>query len=137
MLGAYLEKFILSHADFGSAIAALVSSYFSGPLDEARLYEILRGTVKDVYENNTSVKDACWADLTGILARDPACEGLVHAFLNFKGFKALASHRMAHVLWKAGRKDAALAIQSRCGELYSVDIHPAARIGPGTSLCVK
>lgn len=37
----------------------------------------------------------------------------------------------AHILWRNGRKDAARCIQSRCSEIWSVDIHPAAKIGAG------
>lgn len=70
-------------------------------------------------------------DLLAIQNRDPACQSLVNAYLYFKGFKALQAHRAAHILWSAGRKDVALAIQSRCSELWSVDIHPAAHVGAG------
>jgi serine O-acetyltransferase len=68
-------------------------------------------------------------DLIAIRERDPASDGLVNPFLNFKGFKALQSHRVAHILWHMNRKDTARAIQSRCSELFGVDIHPAAIIG--------
>jgi len=70
-------------------------------------------------------------DLLAIKERDPATEGLVNPFLNFKGYKALQCHRIAYFLFKAGRKDAARTLQSRASELYCVDIHPAAVIGPG------
>ena len=50
---------------------------------------------------------------------------------NFKGFQAIQVHRLAHQLWKAGRRDLALFIQSRNSEAFSVDIHPAATIGQG------
>ncbi len=63
--------------------------------------------------------------------RDPACHSIVSAFINFKGFKSLQAHRAAHILWHYNRKDIALAIQSRCSELWGVDIHPAAVLGSG------
>jgi serine O-acetyltransferase len=49
--------------------------------------------------------------------------------LNFKGFQAIQVHRLANQLWIHGRKDLALFIQSRNSEVFSVDIHPAAKIG--------
>ena len=81
--------------------------------------------------NGEKLADMIVADLAAIKNRDPACQNLVNAFLYFKGFKALQSHRAAHILWYSGRRDIALAIQSRCAELWSVDIPPAARIGAG------
>lgn len=43
----------------------------------------------------------------------------------------LQTHRVAHVLWKRGRKLLAITLQSRLSEVFGVDIHPAARIGAG------
>lgn len=56
---------------------------------------------------------------------------MTNAFIYFKGFKSLQSHRVAHILWSIGKVDIAYAIQSRCSELWSVDIHPGAKIGCG------
>jgi serine O-acetyltransferase len=50
---------------------------------------------------------------------------------NFKGYKSLQTYRVAHELWIRGRKELGLLIQSKCSELYGVDIHPGAIIGPG------
>ena len=54
--------------------------------------------------------------------------------LYFKGFHAIQTHRLAHWLWKAGRRDFALYLQSRSSEVFQTDIHPAARIGRGIFL---
>ena len=70
-------------------------------------------------------------DLKAVKDRDPACDKLSHVLLNFKGYQALQCHRAAHVLWHSGRKEFALAIQSKCSEQLGVDIHPAAYIGAG------
>ena len=61
--------------------------------------------------------------------RDPACVGYAHALLNFKGFHALEAHRIQHALWDRGQKLMALALQSRISAVFSLDIHPAARLG--------
>ena len=37
-------------------------------------------------------------------------------------------------MWKAGRKDLALWMQSRSSEVFQTDIHPAAKIGKGIFL---
>jgi serine O-acetyltransferase len=54
--------------------------------------------------------------------------------LYFKGFHALVTYRFAHVLWKRGRKDYALYLQSQASRMFAVDIHPAARFGRGIML---
>ena len=51
--------------------------------------------------------------------------------LFFKGFHALQSYRVAHYYWNQGREALALYLQSRISKIFSVDIHPAARIGSG------
>ena len=131
-LAGPLEKYILNHNLFSEAIVCLLSYKLSGDIDQMSWLKQMEGFIDLPYEEDgCSVAATCLQDLQCIQQRDPACESLTHAFLNFKGFKALASHRLAHVLWRAGRKEVASAIQSRCSELFGVDIHPAARIGPG------
>ena len=51
-----------------------------------------------------------------------------------KGFQALCSYRVGHALWNADRREIALYLQSLTSIVYSVDIHPAARIGKGIML---
>lgn len=127
-----LNKYILDHDSFGHALTALLANKFCGEIDAQRWEALIHETCVKPYEDEgLTVAEMCFVDLYAIKRRDPACDSLVSAFLHFKGFKALAAHRMAHVLWRAGRRDAALAIQSRCSELFAVDIHPAARIGTG------
>jgi serine O-acetyltransferase len=69
-----------------------------------------------------------------VFDRDPACTRLIEPFLYFKGFHALQAYRLAHALWKAGRRDFALYLQSRASEVFQVDINPAALIGKGIFL---
>jgi serine O-acetyltransferase len=66
-----------------------------------------------------------------VFERDPACKGYLQPFLFFKGYLAVQTHRVAHVLWKSGRETLAFYLQSRASELFQVDIHPAARMGSG------
>jgi serine O-acetyltransferase len=54
--------------------------------------------------------------------------------LYFKGFQALSAYRVSHWLWREGRKDLALYLQSLISVVYGVDIHPAALIGKGILL---
>ncbi len=74
------------------------------------------------------------ADLAATLERDPATHRAIVPFLYFKGFQAIQTHRFAHALWKAGRKDFALYLQSRSSQVFQVDINPNCRIGKGIML---
>jgi serine O-acetyltransferase len=74
------------------------------------------------------------ADLAAVYDRDPACSRYIEPLLYFKGFHALVTHRFAHELWKQGRRDFALYLQSQSSRIFAVDINPAARIGIGIML---
>jgi serine O-acetyltransferase len=73
-------------------------------------------------------------DLLAIVARDPACDTPLQPLLFFKGFLAISTYRVSHHLWNHGRRELALYFQSLASEVFSVDIHPAARIGCGILL---
>jgi len=73
-------------------------------------------------------------DAFAVVERDPAAGRLVDPILFYKGFHAITTHRIAHWLWREGRRDMALWLQSRASEIFQVDIHPAVRIGHGLFL---
>ncbi len=70
-------------------------------------------------------------DLLAVHTRDPACQGVLHPYLYYKGFQSLATYRLAHYLYGHGRRELAYYLQSIVSENMGVDIHPAARIGAG------
>jgi serine O-acetyltransferase len=79
-------------------------------------------------------KDALRADIGAVLDRDPACDRVIEPVMYFKGFHAIQTHRLAHWLWNANRKDFALYLQSRSSAVFQTDIHPHARFGRGIFL---
>src|ERR1700742_2778571 len=83
---------------------------------------------------NASFGQAVRPDLSAVFERDPACHSYLDAFLFYKGFHALESFRVAHWMWREGRKAMALFLQSRISQKFAVDIHPAAVIGRGIML---
>ncbi|HXF55896.1 MAG TPA: serine O-acetyltransferase [Hyphomicrobiaceae bacterium] len=91
-------------------------------------------TFAGVLEKNPDLGRAFRADLAAVYDRDPACHRYLEPLLYFKGFHALATHRFAHELWKEGRRDFALYLQSQSSRIFAVDINPAARIGLGIML---
>ncbi len=96
--------------------------------------DLIRQTYLDMTERDPSIVEAFRADLIAVADRDPACTRFIEPLLYFKGFHAIQTHRLAHALWKAGRKDFALYLQSRSSEVFQCDVHPAARMGKGLFL---
>ena len=95
---------------------------------------LLRHVFTELVERDTALREAFSADILAVADRDPACTKLIQPLLYFKGFHAIQTHRMAHALWKAGRKDLASYIQSRSSAVFQTDIHPAAPFGTGIFL---
>lgn len=73
-------------------------------------------------------------DLLAVKDRDPACHSYLQAFMYFKGFMAIQTHRCAHSLYNSGRDLLAFHFQNQSSEKFGVDINPAARIGSGVML---
>jgi serine O-acetyltransferase len=94
-------------------------------------HDSLRLIIREVLFSDNTVRKQVRMDLIAYIERDPACDKYHLPLLYFKGFHALQTHRVSHILWKKNRKNLALYIQNRASEVFSVDIHPAAKIGGG------
>jgi serine O-acetyltransferase len=94
-------------------------------------YAAIRRAFEELFARDPEAAAGLRADLSAVRDRDPACTRLIEPALYFKGFHALQTHRLAHSLWKSGRSDFALCLQSLSSQIFQVDIHPAARIGRG------
>jgi serine O-acetyltransferase len=130
-LASYLYSTILSHSSLeGSLSFHLANKLCSSTLQSTLLYDLFLG----ILSNDASLRSATVADLRAVRVRDPACASFSHCLLNYKGFLACQAQRLAHKLWTLSRKPMALALQSRIADVFSVDIHPAARIGKGILL---
>lgn len=70
-------------------------------------------------------------DLDAILDRDPAARGRASAMLLYPSFHVLVFHRFAHPLWQGGFRTLARWLMQLARWLTGIEIHPAARIGPG------
>ena len=136
-MATVVQEKIIKHKTFAEAIAESLSLVFhSATIPSSEWLQLFLSVYHDpdvVYETSDMLKIEKMGllDLGAVRERDPASNGLVNPFLFFKGYKAIQAHRIAHVLWNQGRKDVARAIQSRCSEIWSVDIHPASKIGAG------
>jgi serine O-acetyltransferase len=127
-LGGFIFGAILNHDQFEQALIQRLAQRL-GNADLGA--ELVAQAFNDAIEADPRIGEAARADIQAVHDRDPACHRYVEPLLYFKGFQALQTHRMAHRLWQMGRKDFAYYLQSRTSTIFSVDIHPAARVGKG------
>lgn len=119
---------VLRHADLASCIGSLLAHEIA---DEWLRVHELKVLIDEVTRRQRHIVRAAARDLQAFVTRDPSSEDQLAALLNQKGFRALQLHRVAHELWTAGEHTLARYIQGRMTMVYSIDIHPAARIGSG------
>jgi len=130
-VAGFILATVLNHDTLESAIVHRIAER----LDRQEVpAELIRQSYLDLIERDPSVSEAMRADLLAVADRDPACTRLIEPLLYFKGFHAIQTHRLAHALWREGRKDFALYLQSASSSVFQCDIHPAARIGKGIFL---
>ena len=128
LMGGLIHGGILHHKCLDTALAQRIAM----KLASAEMSEqILRELADEAMAADPEIVAAARADLVATLERDPACDRLLQPLLFFKGFQAVQSYRLAHWLWRVGRKDLAYFVQMRASEVFGVDVHPAARIGRG------
>lgn len=128
LLGGVMHNNLLHHASLERALAYR----FSLKLSSAEISEqILREIADAAYADDPFLGEAARADVVAVFERDPACQRYLQPIMYFKGFQAIQAYRVAHWLWKAGRRDLASFVQMRTSEMFGVDIHPAAKIGKG------
>lgn len=130
-LSGFVLATVLNQGSFEEALAFRLAA----TLDHNDVSgELIRQAFEEMLANDSEIGTASRIDLSATLERDPACHRAVEPFLYFKGFLAIQTHRFAHALWKAGRKDFAFYLQSRSSQVFQVDINPAVRIGRGIML---
>jgi serine O-acetyltransferase len=127
-LGGFVFSSILGHDSFETALVHRLAQRL-GNADVAA--DTVVKAFQDALDADPDIGHAARADLVATFDRDPACHRYIDPILYFKGYQALQTHRMAHRLWQAGRKDFAYYLQSRSSMISSLDIHPAAVIGRG------
>lgn len=99
------------------------------PYIEDVFYE-LKDTFKEIIKD-PKIKKNILLDLTAIKDRDPAADSYFNIVLNYKGFHAVTLHRLSHHLWLQNNKDLAFFISNISSLVFSIDIHPAAKISGG------
>ncbi len=128
VMGGLIHACVLHHATLQKALSYRISAKLSS--NEMSML-VLREVADEAFVAEPALVEAARADLVAVLERDPATHRLLQPILYFKGFQAMQAYRVAHWLWRQGRRDLAYFLQMRSSEVYGVDIHPAARIGKG------
>ncbi|MBT1451737.1 serine O-acetyltransferase [Glaciecola sp. XM2] len=128
LLASYLHACVSSHHNFEDSLSFILANKVS---DEVMPALTVNEMFDEAYLLNPAMVEAALLDAQAIVQRDPAVSSYLPVLIHFKGFQALQVHRLAHYLWQKGRKHLALFLQSRNSQVFSVDIHPAAKIGKG------
>lgn len=126
-----VDDVVLSRGSFAEALAARLGRRLAR---EDMPRGMLEPLFVEILSGDERIAHACSRDLLAMFERDPACFSPLEPLLFFKGFMALGTYRISHKLWRDGRRWLALYLQSISSEVFSTDIHPAARIGCGILL---
>ena len=130
-LAPWLHSRLLRYDSLSEAIASNLSEKLNFLRDEENyLYHVFSTALQE----DTGILEGICEDIIANFERDPACKNHFNPMLNYKGFKAITCYRIAHSVWASGQRELALHLQSLVSEFYSVDIHPAAKIGKGILL---
>ena len=127
-LASSLHAVVIGHSSLGSCLSFLLSN----KLSSATLLPVhLQSLIDEVYREHDEVTRAARLDIEAVRDRDPACFLYSQCLMFYKGFLAIQAQRVAHCLWKDGRRPLATLLQSRISDVFHVDIHPGATIGSG------
>ena len=131
LLKSILDELIVFRQSFAEVLAVSLSRKLASSFLSRSQLELLFTVA---YRDNPTIVEDSAADLLATMERDPACRSSLEPLLFFKGFQALQAYRIAHVFWKSNRIFLAEMLQSLISQKFSVDIHPAAKIGHGILL---
>ncbi len=128
LLASFLHATILHHEKLEEALSYhLAQKLGGGDMSPLQLREVCR----EAFAADPEITRQAERDMRAVRERDPACRSYLQPFLFYKGYVGLQAYRISHWLWKQEREILAFYLQSRISELFSVDIHPNARLGSG------
>ena len=122
LLASYVYACILNHDSLGSALSFLLANKLS---DEVMPAIAVRELFEAAYRESPDMIFNAISDMQAVYDRDAATNSYLPILLFLKGYQSIQVHRLAHFLWKKGRKTLAFFIQSRSSDVFGVDIHPA------------
>lgn len=127
-LASFYHGAILNHDNFAAALSYTLAQQLDSPNLPAIL---LRQVIDEAIAAAPEILAQVEKDMDACMERDPACTHHLMPLLFFKGFHALQTYRIGHWLWLQQRRSLALFFQNQVAQTFSVDIHPAAKLGAG------
>ncbi len=127
-LAGFIHESILNQPTLDEVVINRIATRLEHSVVSATL---IRQLYQQALADEPEISDIFRVDIVTVLDRDPVCERAIEPVLYFKGFHAIQTHRLSNWLWRKGRKDFALYLQSRASEVYQVDIHPGVPMGRG------
>jgi serine O-acetyltransferase len=130
-MASFVYATVLNHDRLEDAVASRIAQRIGNHVVSG---DLIRSTFGDALSDDPVLREAIRVDLAAVYDRDPACHRYIEPVLYFKGFHAIETHRLAHWLWRQGRRDFAYYLQSKASEVFQVDINPAVPMGKGIFL---
>ena len=127
-LASFIWETVLNQSSLEEAVVHRLAERLAHADVKATL---IRQTYMEALNDEPQIGSMVRADIQAVFDRDPACSRFIEPILYFKGFHAIQTHRLANWLWRQGREDFALYLQSRASEVFQVDTHPAVPMGRG------
>ncbi len=127
-LASFVYETVLNHERLEEAVIHRIADRLSHVVVSGSL---IRQTYLEALSDEPEIGEVFRADMAAVFDRDPACKRFLEPVLYFKGFHAIQTQRLANWLWRRGREDFALYLQSRSSEVFQVDIHPRVPMGRG------
>ena len=131
IMSTFFYATVLNHDTFEGALSFLLASKLDSPVVSSMA---IREIFEEAYYKDPAIIRSAEIDIMAIRSRDPACNSYSTPLLFYKGFHALQCHRVAHWLWLQERHSLAFYLQNQMSAIFSVDIHPAAKMGSGIML---
>ncbi|KPW34617.1 Serine acetyltransferase [Pseudomonas coronafaciens pv. atropurpurea] len=125
VLGNYATSHLLAYETFEDALAANLARQMQAQASDVAL----ESWFKTILKACPSIAEAAAADINHLEIVNPACPDHLTAFLTFRGIQAVQVYRIAHALWTEGDVQSAVLVQNWAANTWSIDIHPAARLG--------
>lgn len=125
-MASFVFGTVLNHDRLEDAVVDRIAQRLDNHVVSA---EVIRCGFEQALDQDPLLGDFIRSDISAVYDRDPACRRYIEPVLYFKGFHAIQTHRLAHFMFKKGRTDFALYLQSRSSEVFQTDINPAVPIG--------
>lgn len=101
------------------------------PDDGIPLEERARTVTHEFFEQLPAIRATLSVDLRAAYKGDPAAKSYAEIILSYPGLRALAIHRLAHLLVNAGVPILPRMMSEFVHNRTGIDIHPGAQIGEG------